>query len=157
MPHIPGSSNISKSGLGTDVPGGVEESPGCCQSSLELWRSLMAWSEKEQGSPPHHGPSSPFFASMDGFRVVKLSEVIRQVDVVITCTGRDRQGWSRLRSFIPNWGLKGAGNGGHFTAVCSSSSGNSWALPGAFLPDLLFDHSPGPEQRDIFSGYFGIL
>lgn len=30
-----------------------------------------------------------FSASMDGFRVVKLSEVIRQVDVVITCTGRD--------------------------------------------------------------------
>lgn len=25
--------------------------------------------------------------SMDGFRVVKLSEVIRQMDVVITCTG----------------------------------------------------------------------
>lgn len=24
---------------------------------------------------------------MDGFRVVKLSEVIRQMDVVITCTG----------------------------------------------------------------------
>lgn len=24
---------------------------------------------------------------MDGFRVVKLNEVIRQVDVVITCTG----------------------------------------------------------------------
>lgn len=35
---------------------------------------------------------SPFFASMDGFRVVKLSEVIRQVDVVITCTGRDGEG-----------------------------------------------------------------
>lgn len=29
---------------------------------------------------------------MDGFRVVKLSEVIRQVDVVITCTGRDGEG-----------------------------------------------------------------
>lgn len=27
---------------------------------------------------------------MDGFRVVKLSEVIRQVDVVITCTGECR-------------------------------------------------------------------
>lgn len=25
--------------------------------------------------------------SMDGFRVVKLNEVIRQVDVIITCTG----------------------------------------------------------------------
>lgn len=25
---------------------------------------------------------------MDGFRVVKLNEVIRQVDVVITCTGK---------------------------------------------------------------------
>lgn len=24
---------------------------------------------------------------MDGFRVIKLSEVIRQVDMVITCTG----------------------------------------------------------------------
>lgn len=29
---------------------------------------------------------------MDGFRVVKLSEVIRQVDVVITCTGRVGEG-----------------------------------------------------------------
>lgn len=28
-----------------------------------------------------------FSFSMDGFRVVKLSEVIRQMDVVITCTG----------------------------------------------------------------------
>lgn len=27
------------------------------------------------------------FYSMDGFRVVKLNEVIRQVDVIITCTG----------------------------------------------------------------------
>lgn len=26
--------------------------------------------------------------SMDGFRVVKLNEVIRQVDVIITCTGK---------------------------------------------------------------------
>lgn len=25
---------------------------------------------------------------MDGFRLVKLNEVIRQVDIVITCTGR---------------------------------------------------------------------
>lgn len=39
----------------------------------------------------------PFLASMDGFRVVKLSEVIRQVDVVITCTGRDGGGsWVSL-------------------------------------------------------------
>lgn len=28
------------------------------------------------------------FGSMDGFRVMKLNEVIRQVDVVITCTGK---------------------------------------------------------------------
>lgn len=39
---------------------------------------------------------------MDGFRVVKLSEVIRQVDVVITCTGRERQGWSWLRASFPS-------------------------------------------------------
>lgn len=31
-----------------------------------------------------------FSSSMDGFRVVKLNEVIRQVDVVITCTGEYR-------------------------------------------------------------------
>lgn len=30
-------------------------------------------------------PPSPL--SMDGFRLVKLNEVIRQVDIVITCTG----------------------------------------------------------------------
>lgn len=28
-----------------------------------------------------------YFYSMDGFRLVKLNEVIRQVDIVITCTG----------------------------------------------------------------------
>lgn len=28
-----------------------------------------------------------FFPSMDGFKVVKLNEVIRQVDIIITCTG----------------------------------------------------------------------
>ena len=28
-----------------------------------------------------------FLDSMDGFRVVKLSEVVRHVDVIITCTG----------------------------------------------------------------------
>lgn len=33
------------------------------------------------------------FDSMDGFRVVKLNEVIRQVDVVITCTGKAVWEW----------------------------------------------------------------
>ena len=33
--------------------------------------------------------------SMDGFRVVKLSEVVRSVDIVITCTGN-----RRLRAFF---------------------------------------------------------
>lgn len=28
-----------------------------------------------------------YYYSMDGFRLVKLNEVIRQVDIVITCTG----------------------------------------------------------------------
>ena len=28
-----------------------------------------------------------FNCSMDGFRIVKLSEVVRSVDIVITCTG----------------------------------------------------------------------
>lgn len=28
-----------------------------------------------------------FFFSMDGFRVIKLNEIIRQVDIVITATG----------------------------------------------------------------------
>ncbi|NWT06723.1 SAHH2 protein, partial [Mionectes macconnelli] len=37
--------------------------------------------------PARCDPSLPVCSSMDGFRVVKLSEVIRQVDVVITCTG----------------------------------------------------------------------
>lgn len=30
-------------------------------------------------------------SSMDGFRLVKLNEVIRQVDIVITCTGQSRR------------------------------------------------------------------
>ena len=27
------------------------------------------------------------FISMDGFRVVRLDEVVRQIDIIITCTG----------------------------------------------------------------------
>lgn len=45
-------------------------------------------------------PSSPL--SMDGFRLVKLNEVIRQVDIVITCTGmqspRQEDGSSGMRT-----------------------------------------------------------
>lgn len=33
---------------------------------------------------------------MDGFRLVKLNEVIRQVDIVITCTGM--QCWGGQKS-----------------------------------------------------------
>lgn len=38
--------------------------------------------------------------SMDGFRLVKLNEVIRQVDIVITCTGRCRHSPSFLSSML---------------------------------------------------------
>lgn len=34
-----------------------------------------------------HSPTTPDNFSMDGFRVVKLNEVIRNVDIVITATG----------------------------------------------------------------------
>lgn len=34
-----------------------------------------------------YAPFVPTDRSMDGFRLVKLNEVIRQVDIVITCTG----------------------------------------------------------------------
>lgn len=51
----------------------------------------------------------PVFAlSMDGFRLVKLNEVIRQVDIVITCTGTGPGGWERgftpQNGPVPAWG-----------------------------------------------------
>lgn len=86
---------------------------------------------------------------MDGFRVVKLSEVIRQVDVVITCTGRERQGWNRLRASFPSGRKLGMEDIPLLCVLLIFYS--SWEEPGAFPPDLLFDHSPGPEQRDILA------
>lgn len=70
---------------------------GCCVSSWELLQQYSTeippgLGQRGGQASPDCGPSPPFFASMDGFRVVKLSEVIRQVDVVITCTGRDGGG-----------------------------------------------------------------
>ena len=38
-------------------------------------------------TPPLHLPSAPLAGRMDGFRVVKVGDVIRQVDIVITATG----------------------------------------------------------------------
>lgn len=36
---------------------------------------------------------------MDGFRLVKLNEVIRQVDIVITCTGTDQPPFLSIKIF----------------------------------------------------------
>lgn len=49
--------------------------------------------------------------SMDGFRVVKLNEVIRQVDVIITCTGKstlnqsdwNAEMWNDISIYICDW------------------------------------------------------
>lgn len=62
--------------------------------------ALQAWYEKRRLLPPQT-QRNPFFltktlqtplssvcpSSMDGFRVITLTEIIRQVDMVITCTG----------------------------------------------------------------------
>lgn len=45
---------------------------------------------------------------MDGFRLVKLNEVIRQVDIVITCTGTRCRGWAGSQISGPSFS-KGKG------------------------------------------------
>ncbi|ELK30768.1 Protein FAM40A [Myotis davidii] len=60
------------------VCGYGEVGKGCC-AALKALGAIVYITEID--------PICALQACMDGFRVVKLSEVIRQVDVVITCTG----------------------------------------------------------------------
>uniref|UniRef100_A0A8C0AZW1 Adenosylhomocysteinase like 1 n=1 Tax=Buteo japonicus TaxID=224669 RepID=A0A8C0AZW1_9AVES len=60
------------------VCGYGEVGKGCC-AALKALGAIVYVTEID--------PICALQACMDGFRVVKLSEVIRQVDVVITCTG----------------------------------------------------------------------
>uniref|UniRef100_A0A2K5VMR0 Adenosylhomocysteinase like 1 n=1 Tax=Macaca fascicularis TaxID=9541 RepID=A0A2K5VMR0_MACFA len=60
------------------VCGYGEVGKGCC-AALKALGAIVYITEID--------PICALQACMDGFRVVKLNEVIRQVDVVITCTG----------------------------------------------------------------------
>ncbi|KAJ8269740.1 hypothetical protein COCON_G00123470 [Conger conger] len=60
------------------VCGYGEVGKGCC-AALKAMGSIVYVTEID--------PICALQACMDGFRLVKLSEVIRQVDIVITCTG----------------------------------------------------------------------
>ncbi|MBN3303117.1 SAHH3 Adenosylhomocysteinase, partial [Amia calva] len=60
------------------VCGYGEVGKGCC-AALKALGAIVCITEID--------PICALQACMDGFRVVKLNEVIRQVDVVITCTG----------------------------------------------------------------------
>uniref|UniRef100_A0A3Q2NXG9 Adenosylhomocysteinase-like 1 n=1 Tax=Fundulus heteroclitus TaxID=8078 RepID=A0A3Q2NXG9_FUNHE len=60
------------------VCGYGEVGKGCC-TALKALGAIVCITEID--------PICALQACMDGFRVVKLSEVIRQMDVVITCTG----------------------------------------------------------------------
>ncbi|CAN9499182.1 unnamed protein product [Ophioblennius macclurei] len=60
------------------VCGYGEVGKGCC-AALKALGSIVYVTEVD--------PICALQACMDGFRVIKLSEIIRQVDVVITCTG----------------------------------------------------------------------
>ncbi|XP_062276189.1 S-adenosylhomocysteine hydrolase-like protein 1 isoform X1 [Scomber scombrus] len=60
------------------VCGYGEVGKGCC-AALKALGAIVYVTEVD--------PICALQASMDGFRVIKLSEVVRQVDMVITCTG----------------------------------------------------------------------
>lgn len=60
------------------VCGYGEVGKGCC-AALKAMGSIVYVTEID--------PICALQACMDGFRLVKLNEVIRQVDIVITCTG----------------------------------------------------------------------
>lgn len=59
------------------------------QSTIDLLVSKKRFSSLSLSRPELNAESFLLLCvnSMDGFRVVKLNEVIRQVDVIITCTG----------------------------------------------------------------------
>ncbi|KAI4887446.1 hypothetical protein NFI96_017438 [Prochilodus magdalenae] len=65
-------------GKQTVVCGYGEVGKGCC-AALKALGSVVYVTEVD--------PICALQACMDGFRVVKLNEVVRQMDVVITCTG----------------------------------------------------------------------
>ncbi|XP_053741591.1 S-adenosylhomocysteine hydrolase-like protein 1 isoform X2 [Synchiropus splendidus] len=65
-------------GKQVSVCGYGEVGKGCC-AALKALGAIVYVTEAD--------PICALQACMDGFRVIKLSEVVRQVDVVITCTG----------------------------------------------------------------------
>ncbi|NXV52154.1 SAHH3 Adenosylhomocysteinase, partial [Uria aalge] len=80
------------------VCGYGEVGKGCC-AALKAMGSIVYVTEID--------PICALQACMDGFRLVKLNEVIRQVDIVITCTGTRSPGWEdgSLGMHSPSSGL----------------------------------------------------
>ncbi|KAG7240695.1 hypothetical protein INR49_026584 [Caranx melampygus] len=66
------------------VCGYGEVGKGCC-AALKAMGSIVYVTEIDPSVPCRPGETP--LVHMDGFRLVKLNEVIRQVDIVITCTG----------------------------------------------------------------------
>ncbi|KAB1276730.1 putative adenosylhomocysteinase 3 [Camelus dromedarius] len=76
------------------VCGYGEVGKGCC-AALKAMGSIVYVTEID--------PICALQACMDGFRLVKLNEVIRQVDIVITCTGPEPQWEASLRTPELTW------------------------------------------------------
>ncbi|KAK2526571.1 hypothetical protein Q9233_008341 [Columba guinea] len=77
-PSLKRTTDVMFGGKQVVVCGYGEVGKGCC-AALKALGAIVYVTEID--------PICALQACMDGFRVVKLSEVIRQVDVVITCTG----------------------------------------------------------------------
>ncbi|KAK2494900.1 hypothetical protein MC885_017580 [Smutsia gigantea] len=76
------------------VCGYGEVGKGCC-AALKAMGSIVYVTEID--------PICALQACMDGFRLVKLNEVIRQVDIVITCTVLTNPGQASLRTPELTW------------------------------------------------------
>lgn len=70
--------NVMFGGKQVTVCGYGEVGKGCC-AALKALRAVVYVTEVD--------PICALQAAMDGFRVIRLIEVVRQVDIVITCTG----------------------------------------------------------------------
>ncbi|NWR94502.1 SAHH3 Adenosylhomocysteinase, partial [Furnarius figulus] len=79
FPSLKRTTDMMFGGKQVVVCGYGEVGKGCC-AALKAMGSIVYVTEID--------PICALQACMDGFRLVKLNEVIRQVDIVITCTGR---------------------------------------------------------------------
>ncbi|XP_076984653.1 adenosylhomocysteinase 3 isoform X5 [Tamandua tetradactyla] len=103
------------------VCGYGEVGKGCC-AALKAMGSIVYVTEID--------PICALQACMDGFRLVKLNEVIRQVDIVITCTGNKnvvtREHLDRMKNscIVCNMGHSNTEIDVHLV-LCSAESGRT--------------------------------